>query len=38
MRTWNIHNTGQTLYIGIEAVHVSRAFTTNGKQTTNHAK
>ena len=22
MRTWNFHNAGQTLYIGIEAVHV----------------
>ena len=29
MRTWNIHNTGKTLYIGIEAL------TTIGKQTTN---
>ena len=31
----NIHNAVNTLCIGIEAVH-SRAFTTIGKQTTNH--
>ena len=36
MRTWNIHNAGKTLYIGIEAYR--RAFTTIGKQTTNRAK
>ena len=36
MRTWNVHNAGETLYIGIEAE--STAFTTIGKQTTNHAK
>ena len=31
-RTWNIQNTGKTLYIEIEA------FTKIGKHTTNHAK